>query len=118
YVANFAPGEGHLVAAGTGSVGLHIAQDGSFVRVGGRGILIDDAGSGSWIALKALDQIYRILDHTGSFARAEALAEQMFAEIGGNRWHDVRQFIYAGDRGRIGSLAVAVARAAEAGDET
>ncbi|WMT89546.1 BadF/BadG/BcrA/BcrD ATPase family protein [Pelagibacterium sp. H642] len=118
YVANFAPGEGHLVAAGTGSVGLHIAQDGSFVRVGGRGILIDDAGSGSWIALKALDQIYRILDHTGSFAGAEALAEQMFAEIGGNRWHDVRQFIYAGDRGRIGSLAVAVARAAEAGDET
>lgn len=116
YVANFAPGEGHLVSAGTGSVGLHIGADGTIIRVGGRGILIDDAGSGSWIALKALDQIYRIVDHTGSFDGVERLARELFTEIGGETWHDVRQFVYGGDRGRIGSIAIAVARAAGAGD--
>jgi N-acetylglucosamine kinase-like BadF-type ATPase len=116
YIANFAPGEGHLVSAGTGSIGVHIARDGSQVRVGGRGILIDDAGSGSWIALRALDQIYRVLDHTGSFDGVLNLARQLLDEIGGEDWHDVRQFIYSGDRGRIGSLAVAVARAADEGD--
>jgi glucosamine kinase len=115
YMANFAPGEGHLVSAGTGSIGLHLGVD-DYVRVGGRGILIDDAGSGSWIALQALDAMYRALDHAGSFDNVAVLARQVFAEIGGDNWHDVRQFIYAGDRGRIGTLAVAVARAAEEGD--
>ena len=116
YLTQFEPGEGHLVSAGTGSIGVHVGADGAMVRVGGRGILIDDAGSGSWIALQALDRLYRLLDRQGSFAGADRLAEQMFALIGGSDWHDVRQFIYGGDRGRIGTLAVAVARAAAAGD--
>lgn len=118
YMANFAPGEGHLVSAGTGSIAVHIAADGQFTRVGGRGILIDDAGAGSWIALRALDRIYRVFDHTGSFASVQLLADGLFKEIGGNDWGDVRQFVYAGDRGRIGTLAVGVAAAAEAGDAT
>jgi len=116
YMANFAPGEGHLVSAGTGSIGVHIGRDGSLIRVGGRGILIDDAGSGSWIALRAIDQVYRVLDQSGSFDGIRDLAQHLFDTIGGSDWQDVRQFVYAGDRGRIGSLAVAVARAAEAGD--
>ena len=116
YLAQFEPGEGHLVSAGTGSIGVHIGRDGAMVRVGGRGILIDDAGSGSWIALQALDRLYRLLDRQGSFAGAERLAEQLFALMGGSGWHDVRQFIYGGDRGRIGTLAVAVARAAQDDD--
>lgn len=116
YLANFAPGEGHLVSAGTGSIGIHIGADGTFTRVGGRGILIDDAGSGSWIALRALDTIYRVLDHSGSFAAVKGLAEGLFKEVGGADWSDVRQFVYAGDRGRIGTLAVGVAAAAQAGD--
>jgi glucosamine kinase len=115
YMANFAPGEGHLVSAGTGSIGLHLGLD-DYVRVGGRGILIDDAGSGSWIALQALDAMYRALDHAGSFDSVTVLAREVFAEIGGATWHDVRRFVYGGDRGRIGTLAVAVARAAEQGD--
>jgi glucosamine kinase len=116
YAANFAPGEGLLVSAGTGSIGIHIDADGSFVRVGGRGILIDDAGSGSWIALRALDRMYRALDHDGSFSRIEVLARHVFAHVGGRAWTDVRQFVYGGDRGRIGTLAVAVAQAAQEGD--
>ena len=118
YMANFAPGEGHLVSAGTGSIAVHIAAGGQCTRVGGRGILIDDAGAGSWIALRALDRIYRALDHSGSFTDVQPLADSLFKEIGGNDWGDVRQFVYAGDRGRIGTLAVGVAAAAEAGDAT
>lgn len=118
FAAQFQPGEGHLVSAGTGSIGVHVASDGTMTRVGGRGILIDDAGSGSWIALRALDAIYRVLDRTGSFAEVHRLAEAMFALIGGNEWHHVRQYVYGGDRGRIGALAVGVAQAAEAGDAT
>lgn len=116
YAAHFRPGEGHLVSAGTGSIGVHVTAEGEVVRVGGRGILIDDAGSGSWIALRSLDQMFRVLDRTGSFAEVAILAEEMFALVGGTSWHDVRQFIYAGDRGRIGTLAVAVGKAAERGD--
>lgn len=116
YMAQFTPGEGHLISAGTGTIGFHATADGRFVRVGGRGILIDDAGSGSWIALRALDQMYRALDRDGDFAAVAALAAQVFAAVGGDSWGHVRQFVYAGDRGRIGGLAVAVAQAAEVGD--
>ncbi|WP_196258094.1 N-acetylglucosamine kinase [Pelagibacterium limicola] len=117
YAANFTPGEGHLISAGTGSIGVHIGATGQIVRVGGRGILIDDAGSGSWIALRALDCIYRSLDHQGSFASVEILARKLFGQVGGDNWSDVRQFVYSGDRGRIGGLAVAVAAAADEGDQ-
>lgn len=116
YMANFAPGEGHLISAGTGSIGVHIGVDGAFTRVGGRGILIDDGGSGSWIALTALDRIYRVLDQDGDFGSVSLLAEHLLQQVGGNDWSDVRQFVYAGDRGRIGTLAVGVAKAATAGD--
>ena len=118
YMANFEPGEGHLVSAGTGSIGVHVSADGESIRVGGRGILIDDAGGGSWIALRALDRLYRSLDRHGDFSSVEPLADRIFTMIGGREWHHVRQFVYGGDRGRIGTLAVAVAGAAEAGDAT
>lgn len=114
--ACFAPGEGHLVAAGTGSIGLHMTADGEVVRVGGRGLLIDDGGSGSWIALRALDRLYRQIDETGTPGEAQGLADALYAAVGGSGWDDVRSFVYGGDRGRIGMLAQAVAAAAKAGD--
>ncbi|WP_246132882.1 N-acetylglucosamine kinase [Devosia ginsengisoli] len=113
YHAVFRPGEGHLVSAGTGSFGVYIAEDNSQTRIGGRGILIDDAGSGSWIALRALDCLYRGHDRDGCFDAMPHLARHIFAAIGGSDWGDVRQFVYSGDRGRIGTLAVAVGRAAD-----
>lgn len=114
--ATFAPGTGHLVSAGTGSIGLHLRADGGLIRVGGRGLLIDDGGSGTWIALNALDQLYRRIDETGGPADAHVLATELFAEIGGDGWDQTRSFVYGSDRGRIGTLAQAVARAANAGD--
>lgn len=116
YAGLFAPGEGHLISAGTGSIGLHIRADGSRLRVGGRGILIDDAGSGSWIALRALDQLYRCLDSTGTFDDMALLAQEIFATIGSDDWNDVRSYIYGQDRGVIGALAVAVGKAAMQND--
>ena len=116
YAAAFAPEEGHLVSAGTGSIGLHLGLEAGYVRVGGRGILIDDAGSGSWIALRALDEAFRHLDRHGDFTGIQALADAIFAITGGSEWQSVRQFVYGGDRGEIGALATGVAKAAAAGD--
>jgi glucosamine kinase len=118
YAAVFAPGAGHLVSAGTGSIGLHLGASGTYFRVGGRGILVDDAGSGSWIALRAIDRVFRSLDNTGSFDAVRPLAERLFEVVGGNDWHAVRQYVYGNDRGRIGTLATAVAAAAHANDPT
>jgi len=116
YAGVFAPGEGHLVAAGTGSIALHVSATGERVRAGGRGILVDDAGSGSWIALRAVDRLYRLIDRAGHPDGAEALAHELFAAAGGDSWDDVRRLIYGSDRGRIGTLAQLVATAADAGD--
>lgn len=116
YLAVFGPGEGHVVSAGTGSFGIHISADGTQVRVGGRGILVDDAGSGSWIALRAVECLYRIHDRDGNFDAMPFLAHQIFVMVGATEWDNVREFIYSGDRGRIGTLAVAVSRAAHDGE--
>jgi N-acetylglucosamine kinase-like BadF-type ATPase len=114
--AAFAPGAGHLISAGTGSVGLHVAADGELVRVGGRGILIDDGGSGTWIALTALDKLYRLIDETGGVDGARILADALFAAMGGDDWSATRAYVYGSDRGRIGALAQVVADAADKGD--
>ncbi len=116
YLAVFRPGEGHVVSAGTGSFGVHVSIDGSQVRVGGRGILVDDAGSGSWIALRAVECLYRLYDRDGNCDAMPCLAHHIFAMVGAKEWDNVREFIYSGDRGRIGTLAVAVGRAAHDGE--
>lgn len=111
----FAQGGGHLVLAGTGSVGLSIGAEGAVTLVGGRGTLIDDAGSGAWIALRALDRVWRAIDHAGRPDGVEILARHLFAAIGGEDWDDTRRFVYGRDRGAIGALAPAVAAAARDG---
>lgn len=116
YRAVFRPGEGHLVSAGTGSIGLHLTVAGEPIRVGGRGILIDDGGSGTWIALTAIDRLYRRIDETGGPADAAVLADGLARAVGGGDWADMRSFVYGSDRGRIGTLARVVAEAADAGD--
>lgn len=111
--AAFGTGAGHLVLAGTGSVGMTRLANGSALIVGGHGALIDDGGSAAWIALQSLRQVLRARDegHTDG-----VLAQHLFTAIGGTGWEAVRRHVYAGDRGRIGLLARAVAGAAAAGD--
>jgi len=114
--AAFRPGEGHLVYSGTGSVGMHIRADGTALRVGGRGMLIDDAGSAFWIGRTALDLLYREIDATG--AADGALADAVFGAIGARDWASVRDALYGGGRTAVALLARAVAEAALAGDAT
>ena len=64
----FQPGEGFLVYAGTGSIAAYIDETGQFHRAGGHGFVLDDAGSGYWIAREALRHIWRQEDmHPGAW---------------------------------------------------
>jgi N-acetylglucosamine kinase-like BadF-type ATPase len=114
YHGAFRPGEGHVVYAGTGSVGMHVRADGTVVAVGARGMLIDDAGGAFWIGHQALQLIYRRLDADPQ--AGGTLAEAIYADIGGRTWPAVRTHVYADGRNRVAMLARAVARAAAAGD--
>lgn len=108
----FAPGSGFVVYAGTGSIAAFIDARGEMHRAGGRGVHLDDAGSGFWIAKEALKWIWREEDlHPGAW-RQSAMARAVFAHIGGHDWAASRTFFYTRERGEIGKLALAVAMSA------
>lgn len=112
YLDVFRPGEGYLVHAGTGSIAGFIDEAGGFERVGGRGGIIDDAGSGFWIAREALRHIWRLEDEAPGSWQASALAREVFEHVGGSDWPHSRAFVYGAERGEVGKLALAVAAAA------
>ena len=114
YLASFAPGDGYLVVAGTGSIAAWIDVDGSLHRAGGRGVTLDDGGGGFWIAREAMRHIWRREDEQPGAWQQSALARAVFDHVGGSDWAVSRQFIYGQDRGAIGRLALAVAQAADA----
>ena len=112
YLDLFAPGEGYVVYAGTGSVAAFVDDRGVLHRAGGRGVVLDDGGGGFWIAREALRHVWRIEDeHPGSW-RDSPMALALFEAIGGSEWANSREYIYGRDRGAVGGLALAVARAA------
>ena len=114
YLASFAPGQGYLVYAGTGSIGAYIDAAGQFHRAGGRGVMLDDGGGGFWIAREALRHIWRNEDEQPGRWRDSPMAHAVFAQIGGDDWALSRQFIYGQERGAVGKLALAVAASADA----
>ena len=109
----YAPDEGYVVYAGTGSVAAFIDATGTLHRAGGRGALIDDAGGGFWIAREAIRQIWREEDVRPGAWRDSPLAQEIFRRVGGSEWAHMRQFVYGSSsessRGEIGKLALAVA---------
>ena len=109
----FAPGAGYVVYAGTGSVAAFIDTTGQLHRAGGRGGLLDDAGGGYWIACQALRHVWREEDEAPGAWRRSPMAAALFEKIGGNDWAMTRKFVYEGNRGDIGKLALAVAATAE-----
>lgn len=113
YRASFAPGEGYLVYAGTGSIGAFIDAAGELHRAGGRGVMLDDGGGGFWIAREALRHIWRNEDAAPGCWQASPMAHAVFEHIGGSDWSLSRQFIYGQERGAVGKLALAVAASAE-----
>ena len=111
--AVFAPGEGYLVYAGTGSVAAFVDEHEVQHRAGGRGGLIDDGGSGYWIAREALRHIWRAEDEAPGCWMQSAMAQRVFAKVGGSDWSASRSWVYGASRGQLGELAVAVADAAD-----
>jgi N-acetylglucosamine kinase-like BadF-type ATPase len=118
YLSYFALGEGILVYSGTGSIGYYLSQDKEVIRVGGRGNLIDDGGSGFWIAREALKTTLRKEEESPGDGWATTLGQCLARALGGTDWNVIRSFVYGGDRGKIGSLARAVGEAAKADDRT
>jgi N-acetylglucosamine kinase-like BadF-type ATPase len=113
YRASFAPGEGYLVYAGTGSIGAYVDAHGQFHRAGGRGVILDDGGGGFWIAREALRHIWRNEDERPGSWEASPMAQAVFDYVGGADWAYTRQFMYGQERGAVGKLALAVAAAAD-----
>jgi glucosamine kinase len=111
--ATFKPGEGYLVYAGTGSVAAFIDERGQLQRAGGRGGLLDDGGGGYWIATQALRLVWRTEDEDPGAWQRSPMARALFERIGGPDWARTREFVYNGQRGDIGELALAVAQVAD-----
>lgn len=116
YRAAFTPGEGYLVYAGTGAIAAFIDAQGQMQRAGGRGPILGDEGSGYWIAREALAAVWRAEDETPGGWPQSTLARHLFEALGGSDWSASRAFVYGGERGAIGQLALAVAAAARDGD--
>jgi N-acetylglucosamine kinase-like BadF-type ATPase len=113
YLDLFAPGQGYMVYAGTGSVAAFVDKGGELHRAGGHGVLIDDGGGGYWIAREALRHAWRAEDEQPGSWRDSPMAQELFALVGGADWAHTRQYVYGGSRGDVGRLALAVARAAD-----
>ncbi len=111
--AAFAPGHGVVLIAGTGSIAAHVDAHGQLHRAGGRGAVIDDAGGGHWIARQALQHIWRAEDEVPGSWQGSALARRVFEQLGGSSWAQTRQWVYGATRGELGTLACAVAQAAD-----
>ena len=118
YRAACEPGTGVLVYSGTGSVACHVTRSGEQIRVGGRGVIIDDGGSGFWIAKEAVKVLFRAEDRAPGSGWSTPLGQELAKGFGGATWDHARVFIYSGERGRVASLAPNVAAAALRGDAT
>jgi N-acetylglucosamine kinase-like BadF-type ATPase len=114
--AVFPPGGGVLVYSGTGSVAAHLDAQGVVHRAGGRGGLIDDGGSGYWLAREALRCVWRMEDERPGAGLRSGLGRALSARLGGARWGDHRRAAYGATRGELGTHALAVAEAARDGD--
>lgn len=115
YRAHFAPGEGVLIYAGTGSIAYHVTTSGQTLRAGGRGYRIGDDGAGASLGRGALRHVTDALDF-GQGATGP-LAEEVAAVTGGLDWDTLRSFVYAAPgASALARLAPAVGRAADRGD--
>lgn len=110
----FAPGQGYVIYAGTGSIAAYLDEHEVLHRAGGRGVGLDDGGGGYWIAREALRTIWRREDEAPGTWPGSPLAQAVFAQLGDSSWARSRDFFYGSARGEVGQLALAVAQAAQA----
>src|SRR3954470_3215704 len=87
YLAYFALGEGILVYSGTGSIGYYLTEAKDVIRVGGRGNLIDDGGSGFWIGREALKTVLRKEEESPGQGWSSPLGVALTRALGGTDWN-------------------------------
>jgi glucosamine kinase len=116
YLTAFEPEEGILIYAGTGSVAVYLKRDGSRLRAGGFGYLIDDAGGGFWIGREGLKQVLRWTDESETPFQ-QPLAKAIYEALGTTIWTELSALVYIGGRSKVASLAPAVALATLHGDD-
>ncbi len=109
YRALLAPGEGYLVYAGTGSIAAFVTEDGALLRAGGRGVMLDDAGGGYWIAREALRRIGRREDEQPGAWHDSPMAQALFKQVGVESSIFSARFLMEQERGAVGMLARVVA---------
>lgn len=73
---------GALVAAGTGSIGEALRDDGRHVSVGGWGYPVGDEGSGAWLGMRAMREAQHASDGRGA---AGPLVRAVWAVAGNSR---------------------------------
>lgn len=104
-------GDGIALIAGTGSAAF-VRTGGCVRQVGGRGFLIDDAGSGYWAGRECLNAAYRALDGRGAETVLTAAVEKKI----GRPLGDAIAAIYEGGSAYVASFAPLVFEHAVKGD--
>lgn len=108
--------EGILILAGTGSLAYGVNAAGDTALVGGWGYLVDDAGSGYWIGIRALEAVIRADDGRGS---ETVLTPTLLKTLGLSRPYDLITWLYRAETARtreIAQLAPLVLEQAVKGD--
>lgn len=113
--AAFPECRGIVLIAGTGSICLGRREDGTTLRIGGYGHLIDDGGSAYAMAIEMLSAVVRGEDGRGG---PTALRRLVMETLELDSLEDLVGYLYAPSRSKkdIASLAVLVGQAAAAGD--
>lgn len=114
YRAIFGSEQAYLVYAGTGSIAAFIDDAGVLHRAGGRGVMLDDAGGGYWIAREALRRIWRREDETPGAWQQSPMADALFTKVGGDSSIFSARYLTERSRGEVGALAMIVAACADA----
>ncbi|WP_052667569.1 N-acetylglucosamine kinase [Nitriliruptor alkaliphilus] len=106
---------GVVVAAGTGTIGLAVGEDGRLARVDGWGYLLDDAGSAFDIGRAGLREALRASDGRRGSAALRAAAQETFGDADG-----ILAAVYGATNPArvVAGFAREVTAAALAGDET
>lgn len=111
--AALAEGPGVLLQAGTGSFAIARAAHGELVRVGGRGYLLGDQGSGYDLVRRAAAAALLAVDDLGP---ATALGEALVAAFGAPSPQRLGAVLQGLDTGQVAARLPAVLAVAAAGD--
>lgn len=106
--------EGILTIAGTGSITIG-KQGGTEARVGGWGHLIGDEGSGYYISMEGIKNVF-LENDLG--LEDSLLTKEIFKATNCSNRRQLCEFVYNSNKGEIAALVPTVVRMAKKGDST